>query len=99
MGYFAAHKQTRFNVKKHGNRFRTTAIAASIAILLTVGTVVLWQSRQSNDVCVAYVNGKAIHNEKEVLSLMHDDLNDMGNATQGIAEQLSSLGDAIEIDI
>lgn len=99
MGYFTAHKQTRVSDKKHSGRVRWTAIAATIAVLLTVGAGVLWQSRQTNDVCVAYVNGKAIHNEQEVLSLMQDDLNEMGNATQGLAEQLSSLGDAIEIDI
>lgn len=99
MGYFAAHRQSQFSVKKHASRFRMTAIAASIAILLTVGASMLWHSRQTNDVCVAYVNGKAIYNEKEVLSLMQDDLNEMGNATPGLAEQLSSLGDAIEIDI
>ena len=99
MGYFTAHKQQQSRVVKRVNRFRFTAIAASIALLLAVGAGLLWQTRQTNDMCVAYVNGKAIHNEKEVLSLMHDDLNAMGDATQGLAEQLSSLGDAIEIDI
>ena len=99
MGYFAAHRQQNSSVVKRVNHFRFTAIAASVAVLLAVGACLLWQNRQADDVCVAYVNGKAIHNEKEVLSLMHDDLNAMGNATQGLAEQLSSLGDAIEIDI
>lgn len=100
MGYFAAHRQEQRNHStKRANRLRMVAAAASVAVLLTVGTGILWHSRQTNDVCVAYVNGKAIYNEKEVLSLMQDDLNEMGNATPGLAEQLSSLGDAIEIDI
>jgi hypothetical protein len=99
MGYFTAHKQQSSRVAKRVNRSRFTAIAASIAVLLAVGAGLLWQAGQADDVCVAYVNGKAIHNEKEILSLMHNDLNAMGKATQGLAEQLSSLGDAIEIDI
>ena len=100
MGYFATHKQqhtrSTYTVSK---RFSYAAIAASIAVLLAVGTGFLWQRQQAQNMCVAYVNGKIIHNEKEVLSLMQGDLNDMGNATQGLAEQLSSLGEAIEIDI
>ena len=100
LGFFAAHCQLkRRYIKKLTNRFRTTAIVASVAVMLTLGIVLLWQSQQPKDMCVAYVNGKAIHNEKEVLSLMQGDLNDMGNATQSLADQLSSLGESIEIDI
>lgn len=99
MGYFAAHKQQRRRATTAPNRFRYTAIAATIAILLAVGVGLLWQNNQPQDVCIAYVNGKAIHNEQEVFNLLQSDLNDMGNATQGLADQLSSLGDAIEIDI
>ena len=100
MGYFATHKQQRTpTTVTVSKRFRYTAIAASIALLLAMGTGYLWKHQQAQNMCVAYVNGKVIQNEKEVLSLMHNDLNDMGNATQGLAEQLSSLGEAIEIDI
>lgn len=99
LGYFAAHKQQGRRATTVNDRFRIMAIAASIAVLLTVGIGLLWQNHQANNVCVAYVNGKAIHNEQEVFNLLQRDLNDMGNATQGLADQLSSLGDAIEIDI
>ena len=99
MGYFAAHKQQGRRVTTVTDRFRIMAIAASVAVLLTVGIGLLWQNHQANNVCVAYVNGKAIHNEQEVFNLMQSDLNEMGNATQGLADQLSSLGDAIELDI
>lgn len=99
LGYFAAHKQQGRRATTVNDRFRIMAIAASVAVLLTVGIGLLWQNHQANDVCVAYVNGKAIHNEQEVFNLLQSDLNDMGNATQGLADQLSSLGDAIEIDI
>jgi hypothetical protein len=99
LGYFVAHKQQGHRPATVANRSRIMAIAASVAVLLTVGLGLHWQQHQANNVCVAYVNGKAIHNEQEVFKLMQSDLNDMGNATQGLAEQLSSLGDAIELDI
>ena len=100
LGFFATHSQLkRRHIIRLSGRFRITSIAASVAVLLAIGIGMLWQSQQSKDMCVAYVNGKVIHDEKEVLSLMQGDLNDMGNATQGLADQLSSLGEAIEIDI
>ena len=99
LGYFTAHKQQSRPAVKSSNRFRRAAIAASIAVLLTVGIGALWHSRQSDGECIAYINGKTIHNEKEVLSLMQNDLNEIGNATQSLADQLSSLGEAIETDI
>lgn len=99
LGYFVAHKQQGHRPASVSNRSRIMAIAASVAVLLTVGLGLLWQQHQANNVCVAYVNGKAIHNEQEVFKLIQSDLNDMGDATQGLAEQLSSLGDAIEFDI
>lgn len=99
MGFFATHKQQSQGTTAVSKRPRYLAIAASIAVLLTIGVGLLWQSRQPDDVCIAYVNGQAINDRNEVLMLMRSDLNDMGNATQGIAEQLSSLGEAIEIDI
>lgn len=100
LGYFTAHKQqSRQQRTTFSNRYRYMAIAASIAVLLTIGVGLLWQSRQPEDVCIAYVNGQTISDKDKVLTLMQSDLNDMGNATQGIAEQLSSLGEVIEIDI
>ena len=102
LGYFTAHKQQqqrRPQAATRANRFRIAAIAASVAVLLTVGIGTLWNSRQSEGECIAYVNGKTIHDEKEVLNLMQNDLNDIGNASQSLADQLSSLGEAIEIDI
>lgn len=99
MGYFAAHKQQRRRVVNMSTRRRAMGIAATIAVLLTIGVGLLWQSRQPEDVCIAYVNGQTINDKDKVLTLMQSDLNDMGNATQGIAEQLSSLGEVIEIDI
>lgn len=99
MGYFTAHKHERRRTGRVGATLRYAAIAASVAVLLTVGVGLLWQSRQAEDMCVAYVNGKAIHNQKEVITLMHGDLNEIGNATESLEEQLSSLGEAIEIEI
>ena len=81
LGYFSAHKQQGHRTPTVSNRSRYLAIAASIAVLLTIGVGLLWQSRQPDDVCIAYVNGQAINDRNEVLTLMRSDLNDMGNAT------------------
>ena len=100
MGYFVAHKQQgNNNAVKSNNRFRYGAIAASVAVLLTIGVSMGWHSYLTEDVCIAYVNGQAINDKDEVMMLMQNDLNEIGNATQSLEEQLSSLGDAIEIDI
>ena len=99
MGYFVAHQQHSRQRATVAHRWRIAAIAATAALLLSVGLGVLWQSQQPKGECIAYVNGKVVHNEKEVLNLMQDDLNEIGHASQSITEQLSSLGEAIEIDI
>ena len=101
MGYFAAHVQEQQSSRKaiRSSFFRITSIAASIAVLLAIGGGILWHSQQPKDVCIAYVNGKTIQNEKEVLKLMASDLNDIDNASQSLTEQLSNLGKDIEIDI
>ena len=99
MGYFAAHVQSERHTTKRSFQRQIIGIAASIAVLLTIGGGILWHSQQPKDVCIAYVNGKTIQNEKEVLNLVASDLNDIGNASQSLTEQLSSLGEDIEIDI
>ena len=97
MGYFAAHKQQRRRVATFTNTFRITAIAASIAVLLTVGLTTLWNHQQTDD-CIAYVNGKTISNDNAVMALIANDLNTMEDASQSMAAQLSSIGEALELD-
>ena len=99
MGYFTAHKHQRRKATTASNRYLIPGIAASIALLLTVGAGLLWHNQQPENVCVAYVNGKTIHNEQEIYNLIQNDLDEMGNAAQSPEEQLSSLGADIEFDI
>ena len=98
MGYFAAHQRQQQQRPAAVNRYRVMAIAASVALLLTVGTGLLWHSQQPKDVCIAYVNGQEIHNDEAVIALIENDLNNINNASQGMASQLMSLGEAIELD-
>lgn len=98
MGYFAAHQRQQQQRPAAVNRYRVMAIAASVALLLTVGTGLLWHSQQPKDVCIAYVNGQEIHNDEAVMALIENDLNNINNASQGMASQLMSLGEAIELD-
>ena len=48
--------------------------------------------------CIAYVNGKAITSDDAVMALIEKDLNTMDNASNSMAAQLSSLGEALELD-
>ena len=87
MGYFAAHAEQRF-----------IGIAASIAVILAVGGYVLWHQSQPSDVCIAYVNGKVVEDNDKVMALVASDMSKMDNATNAMTNQLSSLGEALELD-
>ena len=97
MGYFTAHKQQQ-RASKVSNRFRYATIAASIALLMAVGIGSFWHFQQPKDMCVAYVNGKTIDNDDAVMALIANDLNAMDNASMSMEAQLSSIGEALELD-
>ena len=99
MGYFTAHSNQQHQSASRVTHKRAIGIAASIAIVLAVGGFTLWhQQMNDKDLCVAYVNGKTIHNDDEVMALIQNDLSMIGDASQGMTAQLSSLGEAIELD-
>lgn len=99
MGYFAAHHQQQQRMAQKSRRIHAIGIAASIAIILGVGAFALWHQRvNTNNMCIAYVNGKAISNDDAVLALIEKELNAMDDASNGMAAQLSSLGEALELD-
>ena len=98
MGYFSAHNQQQRRVVKMRSRRRITAIAASIAVLLTIGASALWYTQQFQGECLAYVNGKAISNEDAVMELIAQDLNTMDDASQSMEAQLLSISEALELD-
>lgn len=98
MGYFTAHKQQQRHIVKMTARRRFIGIAASVAVLLTIGGALLWQAQRPQDECIAYVNGKAITNDDAVMALIEKDLNTMDNASNSMVAQLSSLGEALELD-
>ena len=99
MGYFAAHSRQQGRKSRWLTSDRIISIAASIAVLLAVGGYVIWhQQPQTADMCIAYVNGKTIDSSAEVMALIENDLNTIGEASQGMTAQLTSLGEALEID-
>lgn len=99
MGYFAAHSKHQRRASSRTARRQHIGIAASIAFMLAIGGIVLWsQQRQQADQCIAYVNGKAISNDDAVIALINNDLDRIGDASQGMAAQLSGLGEALELD-
>ena len=100
MGYFVAHSQRSRRATLHQSRLRIAGIAATIALIIAIGGYHLWQNhgQTPENVCIAYVNCKVLDNDEEVMALIEQDLNNINAASQGMAAQLSSLGDAIELD-
>ena len=98
MGYFAALSKDQRHSAARTTRQRIAGIAASIVIVLSVAVFALWHQWQPMDECVAYVNGQAISNDREVMALVENDLSSIGNASQGMTAQLSSVGEALELD-
>ena len=98
LGYFTMHKQQRQRVVKMSTRRRVMGIAASITVLIAVGASALWYTQQSQGMCLAYVNGKAISNEDAVMELIAQDLNSMDAASQSMEAQLMSISEALELD-
>lgn len=99
MGYFVAHCQQQQRVTQKSRRSRAIGIAASIAIILGAGVFALWHYQEdTNNMCIAYVNGKTINNDDAVLALIENDLNAMDEASNGMSAQLSNLGEALELD-
>ena len=98
MGYFAAHCQETERVAKKSKRRKLIGIAASIAIILAAGGYALWHQQQSVGVCIAYVNGQIVQDDDKVMALVADDLSKMDNASKAMTNQLSSLGEALELD-
>lgn len=98
MGYFAAHSQESQRATKRNNHHPLLGIAASIAIIIAAGGYALWHQQQPSDVCIAYVNGKVVKDNDKVMTLVANDMSKMDNAANAMVNQLSSLGEAIELD-
>lgn len=99
MGYFVTHcKQQQRQHAMVSMRQRIIGIAASIAIILAVGGYTLWHQQQSRDICVAYVNDQVVQSNDQVMAMIADDLDRIDNAANAMTDQLSSLGEALELD-
>ena len=98
MGYFTAHRQELQRRMTRTNRRRIIGIAASITVLLAIGGFALWHQQQTDNMCIAYVNGQTINDDQAVMAIVENDLNNIANASQAMISQLSSLGEALEIE-
>lgn len=98
VGYFAAHRHHKSHQATRPLRQRVMGIAATIAIIMSIGGYALWHQLRTADECIAYVNGHTVNDNDEVIALIEKDLSNMDNAAQGMASQLSSLGEALEIE-
>lgn len=97
IGYFVTHgKEQRATKKSH--RRQIIGIAASIAIVMGIGGTIFWQQNHVDNMCIAYVNGQTINDDDAVMAIVKKDMNNMAGASQIMIDQLSSLGEAIELD-
>lgn len=99
MGYFAAHCQEKERIARKTHRRQLIGIAASIAIILAIGIPAMYHSWFApHNECIAYVDGKIIDNDDVVMALIESDLSKMEDASNSMAAQLQSLGEALELD-
>lgn len=98
MGYFIAHRKAEQQTSKKSYRRQVIGIAASIAIIIAAGGYALWHQQQSDDICIAYVNGRVVQDNDKVMTLVANDLSKMDNAANAMTNQLSSLSEALELD-
>ena len=98
MGYFAAHSAQQRHRATRGMGQRIIGIAASIAVILAAGGYALWQLHQPGDVCIAYVNGHVVNGDDQVMAMVTNDLDRLNDATDAMTNQLSTLGEALELD-
>ena len=99
MGYFVAHRKAGQQTSKKSYRRQVIGIAASIAIILAIGIPAMYHSWFApQPQCIAYVNGKVIDNDEAVMALIASDLSKMEDASNSMAAQLQSLGEALELD-
>ena len=98
MGYIAAHSKQHRRSVSSGMGQGIIGFAASIAVILAVGGYVLWHHNHPSDMCIAYVNGKVVNDNDKVMALVANDMSKMDDATDAMTNQLSSLGEALELD-
>ena len=99
MGFFAAHCQEKERIARKTHRRQLIGIAATIAIILAIGIPAMYHSLFApHNECIAYVDGKIIDNDDVVMALIESDLSKMEDASNSMAAQLQSLGEALELD-
>ena len=99
MGFFAAHYQEKKRTARKTHRRQLIGIAASIAIILAIGIPAMYHSWFApHNECISYVDGKIIDNDDVVMALIESDLSKMEDASNSMAAQLQSLGEALELD-
>lgn len=84
-------------VKRVPDVVRIVGIAASVALLLVGAVGLLYASAyDDNEYCYAYVNGKKITDEDEVMKLFIDDFEVMCGGVQDADSRLDKMLDFVE---
>ncbi len=87
----------RKQIKRVPDVVRIVGIAASVALLLVGAVGLLYASAyDDNEYCYAYVNGKKITDEDEVMKLFIDDFEVMCSGVQDADSRLDKMLDFVE---
>ena len=89
MGYFAAGRSRRFGSfgKLRNRTRRLIAVAASLAILVTLGVNIYNKS----NICVSFVDGKKVTDKEVVMNDVDNILADLLSDRTGVEEQLNEF--------
>lgn len=90
IGFYAASKEV--NQKKRKRTINLPRIAAAVAIAAvsaTAGTL-FFSGNETENRCIAYVGGVEITDQARILSIMHEDLQLLGDAADNIETELDN---------
>lgn len=66
-------------------------VAASLLVAICVGVTIYAHSQPEGDRCVAYVGGKRISDEAEVLRMMAEEMGHVSNDAEIVEKQLTDI--------
>lgn len=86
-------------VRKSSVFTRIASVAASVVIVFTLGWTIISHlsdtedtlANKGKDFCVAYVAGKRITDERQIMDMMNDDIMSMNNESDIIDDQLNEF--------
>ena len=98
MGFLGVGMERHLKRKRSATLKRTWHVAAVAMVALVAGSGIYLLNARPSGECHAYVNGKLIDHDEQVMSMIKNDMSSLGEASTSIdnnmLEQLSIMGEA-----